>query len=302
MTTPAADALGAEFVLACFWEGKGKRERALEGFERVLRESPMHRPAHLGRVNVLLHLHRVDDAVAAAREALAFHPDESDLHKSLIRALRLQCGSSAAALAEYDLHRADTRPVAIEPGHLLCVSVVRNEAARLPYCLDYYRRHGVDRFLIVDNGSIRRQPRLPARAGRRVTSGDRACRSRPPISDRRGSRSCCRSTVGTIGASRWTPTSCCISPTARRGPSRSCAPIWTARASARCLRCSSRCTPIARFATPFTSPASDSKTSARSSIAAFSIAGTSSRPVQEPADGIRRRPSTCVRTARATIC
>src|SRR5688572_19386726 len=30
---------------------------------------------------------------------------------------------------------------------------MRNEALRLPYFLEYYRRLGIDRFLIVDNGS-----------------------------------------------------------------------------------------------------------------------------------------------------
>lgn len=36
---------------------------------------------------------------------------------------------------------------------ILLFSTMRNERVRLPYFLDYYRRLGVDHFLIVDNGS-----------------------------------------------------------------------------------------------------------------------------------------------------
>jgi hypothetical protein len=36
---------------------------------------------------------------------------------------------------------------------ILLFSTMRNERTRLPYFLDYYRRLGVDHFLIVDNGS-----------------------------------------------------------------------------------------------------------------------------------------------------
>ncbi|RPE64665.1 glycosyl transferase family 2 [Pacificibacter maritimus] len=41
----------------------------------------------------------------------------------------------------------------IRQGALLCVMCVRNESVRLPYFLDYYRKMGVDHFLIVDNDS-----------------------------------------------------------------------------------------------------------------------------------------------------
>jgi len=44
-------------------------------------------------------------------------------------------------------------PVAIPPGSPVLVSVLRNEALRLPYLLAYYRGLGFDRFLMVDNGS-----------------------------------------------------------------------------------------------------------------------------------------------------
>ncbi|APG48706.1 glycosyltransferase family 2 protein [Phaeobacter porticola] len=42
----------------------------------------------------------------------------------------------------------------IRPGDILLVATVRNEQIRLPYFLEYYRKLGVNHFLIVDNGSV----------------------------------------------------------------------------------------------------------------------------------------------------
>lgn len=41
----------------------------------------------------------------------------------------------------------------IASGDILAFVVLRNEATRLPYFLDYYRRLGINHFLIIDNGS-----------------------------------------------------------------------------------------------------------------------------------------------------
>lgn len=54
--------------------------------------------------------------------------------------------------------RRHLRPVAdrsarIRPGDILLFTTLRNEALRLPWFLDYYRRMGVGHFLVVDNGS-----------------------------------------------------------------------------------------------------------------------------------------------------
>lgn len=45
------------------------------------------------------------------------------------------------------------RTALIAPGDVLAFVTLRNEQVRLPYFLDYYRRLGVDHFLIVDNAS-----------------------------------------------------------------------------------------------------------------------------------------------------
>ena len=54
--------------------------------------------------------------------------------------------------------RRQLRPVQdrtrdIRPTQILSFTTLRNERLRLPYFLDYYRRQGVDHFLIVDNDS-----------------------------------------------------------------------------------------------------------------------------------------------------
>jgi hypothetical protein len=51
------------------------------------------------------------------------------------------------------LRRIDARPLQLARDEILCVACARNERLRIPYFLDYHRRLGVHRFLIVDNGS-----------------------------------------------------------------------------------------------------------------------------------------------------
>ncbi|MFV0302031.1 MAG: glycosyltransferase family 2 protein [Paracoccus sp. (in: a-proteobacteria)] len=51
------------------------------------------------------------------------------------------------------LHARADRSDRIAPGAILVFSTLRNERARLPWFLDYYRRMGVGHFLIVDNDS-----------------------------------------------------------------------------------------------------------------------------------------------------
>ena len=59
--------------------------------------------------------------------------------------------------------RRQLRPVAdrterIVPGEILGFATLRNEAVRLPYFMEHYRRLGVDHFLVVDNDSTDETP------------------------------------------------------------------------------------------------------------------------------------------------
>jgi hypothetical protein len=52
-----------------------------------------------------------------------------------------------------DLLPQRDRTMAIGDRDVLLFTVLRNERARLPYFFDYYRRLGIDHFIVVDNGS-----------------------------------------------------------------------------------------------------------------------------------------------------
>jgi glycosyltransferase involved in cell wall biosynthesis len=51
------------------------------------------------------------------------------------------------------LIQLDGRAIAPPAGSHSAFMVVRNESQRLPYCIDYHRTLGIDRFFVVDNGS-----------------------------------------------------------------------------------------------------------------------------------------------------
>ena len=82
----------------------------------------------------------------------SYHSSANQVHKYYIHAL-IEAGSFDSAFSTYQLNRQDSKDLAISPNELLCCVVVRNEAKRLPYFLDYYRQKGVNRFFIVDNDS-----------------------------------------------------------------------------------------------------------------------------------------------------
>jgi len=51
------------------------------------------------------------------------------------------------------LERIDDHGGEVRPGEILLLSVLRNEVARIKWFLDYYRKLGVNRFVIIDNAS-----------------------------------------------------------------------------------------------------------------------------------------------------
>lgn len=58
-----------------------------------------------------------------------------------------------AVRSRYELRAVTDRTRAIGSDTILALSVVRNEAVRLPWFLTHYRKLGVGHFLIIDNGS-----------------------------------------------------------------------------------------------------------------------------------------------------
>jgi len=134
------------------WRRQGKAAQAIASLRRVVAETPDYAPAYAELAAVLLDQGGASEAVAVCRLGLAVAPSAAELHKGLANALVAAEGLDAV-FREYRLTRADDRPVTIVPGDVLACVVVRNEAVRLPFFLDYYRRLGVARFLVVDNAS-----------------------------------------------------------------------------------------------------------------------------------------------------
>ena len=76
---------------------------------------------------------------------------------ALWRAYRLRLRRRAFLLRalrkRHEMRAVADRTFAIRPGAILAFLTVRNEALRLPFFLQHYRRLGVDHFLVVDNAS-----------------------------------------------------------------------------------------------------------------------------------------------------
>ena len=95
---------------------------------------------------------RLGEALEVYRQALEHNPDDARLHKQFVNVLLKQDGADAV-FRHYRLARKDSRQLTLQPAEILCCTVLRNELARLPYFLEYYRAKGVGAFLTVDNGS-----------------------------------------------------------------------------------------------------------------------------------------------------
>jgi len=144
--------------LARVWQKRGKIDLAANYYRQILAIQPGNQYIWLELVMLLQNQNDWTAVVAECRAWLTLFPANdvhsysNDVHKLHIDAL-VQQGGLEAAYAAYQLEQTDERPIEIGPDELLCCVVVRNEAARLPYFLNYYRRQGVAKFLIVDNDS-----------------------------------------------------------------------------------------------------------------------------------------------------
>ncbi|HBB32698.1 MAG TPA: hypothetical protein DDZ80_09145 [Cyanobacteria bacterium UBA8803] len=140
------------FKLAKAWQLKGKVETAIANYKEVLTLQPNHIPASLKLGSLLVERGDLEDALEIYTQALELNPNEAELHKHLIDTLVKLKGIDCPFHC-YQLARIDNRNLTVNPDDIFCCVVVRNEALRLPYFLSYYRDKGVDKFLVVDNGS-----------------------------------------------------------------------------------------------------------------------------------------------------
>ncbi|MBK6510386.1 MAG: glycosyltransferase family 2 protein [Haliea sp.] len=134
------------------WINRGRPLHALESFQRAIDIDHTYINPYLEIGNLYFKLSRWQDLLGLCHLWLErFHPI-SQIHKMMITAYEA-LESLDAAFAYYDLNRADQRDADIADHDILCCVTCRNEHPRLPYFLEYYRSLGVDRFLMIDNGS-----------------------------------------------------------------------------------------------------------------------------------------------------
>ncbi|GHF65639.1 glycosyltransferase family 2 protein [Seohaeicola zhoushanensis] len=95
-------------------------------------------------------MHRSPFSIAGPDDVTDARPSLAQRYRLRLKRRRLLWRSFRS---RHDLVALADRSGAIRAGDILAVMVVRNEAQRLPYMLDHYRRLGVSHFLVVDNMS-----------------------------------------------------------------------------------------------------------------------------------------------------
>ena len=149
---PLNRAVQSRYMLARVWHAKGRIDAAITGYREVLALDAAHLNAILLLGKLLQEQFRLKEAVHLYRSALEYHPHEERLHKAFVTVGMAHDGPDTV-FADYDLVRQDSKHLDPRPSEILCCCVIRNELARLPYFLEYYRRKDVGSFLAVDNGS-----------------------------------------------------------------------------------------------------------------------------------------------------
>lgn len=142
--------LQLEFTLARFAEIKGKFERAVAGYRKVLSFQPDHLPTFRVLGELLLRLKSYKAASELFQQALAYYPNNEIFHKNLVTSLIAE-NDFEAPFIHYQLTRIDTNHLKLKPSDILACVVVRNEAVRLPFFLEFYRQKGIEKFFFVDN-------------------------------------------------------------------------------------------------------------------------------------------------------
>ena len=145
---------------------QGRQDVAATQAQTLLATHPRHLPGRLTAFDAL-----IGGEPETARALLAMLAEELPLHREVQRRLaRLdwldgavdRARARCARISAHDprlhgglapLARLDRNPLLLAEGEIRAFLLVRNEAVRLPWLLDHYRRIGVDRFLVLDNGS-----------------------------------------------------------------------------------------------------------------------------------------------------
>jgi hypothetical protein len=136
----------------------GRREQAIARYDDALALRPGLEQAFLEIVDLL---EAGQDWLGIAQRCetwISHFPDHSShglsdrVHNLRIDALS-RVGGIDLAYEAYGLQQVTSGPVELDDDEIVMIVVAHNEATRIPFLLEYHRRLGVNRFLVIDNGS-----------------------------------------------------------------------------------------------------------------------------------------------------
>jgi len=145
-------------ALARAMRNLGRWQRAVEKYDEALAALPLAIEALDECLALLGEVEAWQEIADRCESWLEDFPDHATndnadrLHAQRIDAL-VHLGGLERAFDTYGLRPISGAIESVKTSEILCVMVLRNEVVRLPHLLDHHRRIGVDRFLVVDNGS-----------------------------------------------------------------------------------------------------------------------------------------------------
>jgi hypothetical protein len=136
----------------------GRVQQAITQYDEALAVRPGFADAFVEVVDLLAAAQDWPGIAQRCETWIAHHPDHAShalsdrVHNLRIDAL-CRIGGIELAYDAYGLEQVTGGPVALGDDEIVAVVGARNERSRLPFLLEHHRRLGVDRFLLVDNGS-----------------------------------------------------------------------------------------------------------------------------------------------------
>lgn len=150
--------LDADMAMARTLRALGRADRAVSRYDAVLASHPALVEPLDEVLEILEERSDLEGIELRCSRWLAVNPDHATnaaadrIHSRRIDAL-CRLGGIDLALSTYGLEPVVNADRPIGADDIVALAVVRNEAKRLPAFLEWHRRIGVDRFLVVDNDS-----------------------------------------------------------------------------------------------------------------------------------------------------
>jgi hypothetical protein len=136
----------------------GRVQPAVMDYDRALALRPGLEEAFVEVVDLLGAAHDWAGVAQRCETWIAHHPDHgshriSDRAHSLRIDALCRVGGIELAMDAYGVEPVTGGAAEVDADEIVAVIPARNERSRFPYLLEHHRRLGVDRFLVLDNGS-----------------------------------------------------------------------------------------------------------------------------------------------------